>query len=133
VDSKFNNENKMKNFKYYKATSTHPHGYHKFTEDGTLVSISKTDGFTALFRTKDTTEVSAGEYGVSKEVAKRRLENGRGSTPSLEFSKNGKLHKTVNLGMPLIKMLEVTEITEKEFYEGEKSFSSNYRYTEGGG
>ena len=120
----------MKKFRYYKATSTHPHGYHKFTQDGTLVPISKPSGFskTQLFRTKDTSEVSAGEYGVSEEVAKRRLENGRGSTPSLEFSKNGKLTKTVNHGMPLIKMLEATEITEKEFYEGNKTYSSNYRW-----
>ena len=120
----------MKKIRYYKATSTHRHGHHKFTTDGTLVSISKPSGYseTKLFRTKDTSEVSAGEYGVSKEVAKRRLENSRGSTPSLEFSKNGKLPKTVNNGMPLITMLEVTEITKEEFCEGKETHSSNYRW-----
>tara|TARA_R100001163_G_scaffold40140_1_gene30439 strand:+ start:742 stop:1116 length:375 start_codon:yes stop_codon:yes gene_type:complete len=112
----------MKKFRYYKARSSHPHGFHKLNEDGSSVSISKNDGFTVLYRTKDTDEILAGEYGVSKEVAKRRLMNGRDSTPAIDFSKNGKLHKTICLGMPLIRMVEVTEITEEEFNKGKEFF-----------
>ncbi len=95
-------------------------------------SATGTDGWTMLFRTKDASEVLAAEYGVSKEVAKRRLENGMGNSNGIEFSKNGKLPKTAGYGMPLIKMLEVTEITKEDFGAVEKiSGCNNYRFIKG--